>query len=150
MPHLSLRISVLAALLALPAGAQTVLPLNQPTTMGDVTAVCTGVGSDQDSHTEWLAYPLKIMVVGKDGQYLADADVTIAQGRKTVADVHCEAPWILAQLAPGRYRVTARYNGQSVAQTATAPTHGQGRVILRFPNRGGAVSAEHAEAVKEQ
>ncbi len=131
-----------------PGEAQTILPVNAPTTVDGVTSVCTGIGSDEDNHPEWKAFPLKIVVVGKQGQYLADADVTIAQGKKTVANVHCEAPWILVQLPAGRYRVTASHNGKTVTQTAVAAARGQGSVILRFSDAGGTVSPQHVEALK--
>jgi len=142
-------ILAIALLMTAPTAAQTLLPVNEPTSVNGVTAVCTGIGSDQDAHPEWQAFPLKIVVVGKEGQYLADADITLAQGKKTVAAMHCDAPWVLVKLAPGRYRVSASHNGEVVVQTATAPAKGQGSVILRFANRGGVVSPEHTQALKD-
>ena len=125
------------------ASAQTALPLNTPTDVDGVTAVCTGIGSDNADNPAWKDYPLKIVVSGKKGQFLADADVTIAGKSKTVATLRCETPWFLVKLAPGRYKVSANRAGQIMTATATVPAHGQKQITIRYPNAGGEVSAEH-------
>lgn len=125
------------------ASAQTALPLNTPTDVDGVTAVCTGIGSDQADNPDWKAYPLKIVVAGKDGQYLADAAVSISAKGKLRTTLRCETPWILVKLIPGRYQLSANRAGQIVTATAVVPAHGQRQITLRYPKAGGEVSPEH-------
>ena len=46
------------------------------------------------------------------------------------------------RLAPGAYGVTAEIGGVSKTARATVSGKGQARVVLRFPEEGGAVSPE--------
>lgn len=128
---------------AAPAVAAANLPLNSPTTVEGVEAVCTGIGEDAQRDARWAAYPLKIVFAGKGGQFVTDADVTVSKDGKDLASVHCEGPWVLVKVPAGRYRITGLLEGQNAQTNAFAPATGQGRVILRFPNSGGAISAEH-------
>lgn len=128
---------------AAPVFAATALPLNSPTMVNGIDAACTGVGDDVQQDARWTAYPLKIETTGKDGQWLADADVSITRNGKDVVSVHCGGPWVLLKLPAGSYRVTAVLDGQSTEAKALVPASGQGRVILRFPNTGGTTSPQH-------
>lgn len=128
---------------ASPTLAAPNLPLNAPTPINGIETVCTGIGDDAQHDARWDAYPLKIVFAGKGGQWVTDADVTITQDGKDVLSVHCSGPWLLAKVAAGQYRITGVLEGQSAAANAIAPATGQGRVILRFPNAGGAISPQH-------
>lgn len=132
-----------ALISAVSAFAATNLPLNSPTTVSGVEAVCTGIGEEAQRDARWAAYPLKIVFAGKGGQFVADVDVTVSKGGKDVVSVHCEGPWVLVKVPAGRYRITGMLDGQNTEANAVAPASGQGRVILRFPNSGGAISADH-------
>ena len=46
------------------------LPLDVPQTMRAMEAVCTGIGQDAREDPRWAAYPLKIELVGRAGQFL--------------------------------------------------------------------------------
>jgi len=118
----------------------TDLPLNSPTKVDGVEAVCTGIGENEENNPKWAVYPLKIETVGKGAQWLADTDVSVLQGETQVFAAHCGAPWLLLKLAPGKYQVSATSAGESATTKAYSPRHGQGTVILRFPNEGGTVS----------
>ena len=125
--------SGLAALLTVaPAFALNDLPMDTPTTVGGVETVCTGIGSS-GSDPRWAAYPLKVVVTGKGGVFLADADLTVAQGGKQLLAVHCGGPWLLLKLPAGKYSITGAISGESASTTAVAPATGQGRAIIRFP-----------------
>ncbi len=128
---------------AAPAFAATNLPLNSPTTVNGVDAACTGVGDDAQKDARWTAYPLKIVFSGKDGQLLADVDVTVSRDGKEAVSAHCGGAWLLFKLPAGRYRITGVHEGQSTEAKTFVPASGQGRVILRFPNSGGAVSPQY-------
>ncbi len=120
------------------AQATAVLPLDTPMTVGNVEAVCTGVGQESEASPEWNAYPLKVVVAGKGGQYLADEQVAVSEHGQDVVRVACGGPWVLFKLAPGNYRVNATLDGENTSSVAHAPTHGQDRVVLRFSDLGGA------------
>ena len=143
-----LRMTVLALALGFPATAlaQEGLPLkpDTPIQVGTVEAVCTGVGSTARQNPAWRAYPLKIEVTGRGGRYLADVHLTLTQSERTIASVHCDGPWLLFKLPPGRYRVEAEVEGRKENSSALVPVTGQGRVILRFPDPGGDVGPSSA------
>lgn len=137
-----------AAALLLATSAATIaraesLPYDIPTTVNGVEAVCTGIGSSDRYDTRWAAYPLKIEVVGAQGQYLGNAVTVIERAGERVAELSCSGPWILARLQPGAYKFTATYEGLSTTSEGYVPATGQGRVIMRFPEAGGAISPEH-------
>jgi hypothetical protein len=121
------------------------LPLDEPTTVNGIVAVCTGIGSDARQNPAWNAYPLKVLVAGKGGQYLGDEVVAISQGGHELLSVDCGGPWLLFKLAPGTYRVTAESAGVKAESNAHVPASGQGRIILRFPDQGGTISPQHDE-----
>lgn len=144
LSHRSVSAALAGALLgAVPAFAATNLPLNSPTTVSGVDTVCTGIGDEAQHDARWAAYPLKIVFAGKGGQFVTDADVTVSKDGKDVVSVHCEGPWVLVKIPAGRYRITGALEGQNAQANAFAPATGQGRVILRFPNSGGTISADH-------
>jgi hypothetical protein len=121
------------------------LLLDTPETVNGVAVACTGVGSDAREDPRWNDYSLKLVLAGKQGQYLGAAEVTV-EGNGVSFTVRCGGPWLLFDLAPGRYTITGRTDGQSESLTANAPETGQGRAIMRFPDLGGEVSAEHEPA----
>jgi hypothetical protein len=127
------------------ASAQTpgATPNDTPTMIGGVEAVCTGVGMSDEDKLRWKTYPLKVVVSGKGGQFLAGEQLTVSQGGHEVVSVNCDGPWVLLKLTPGEYSVRATVDGKSVEARARVPKSGQGRVDLRFPNLGGSVSPEH-------
>jgi hypothetical protein len=126
-----------------PAFAAANLPLNSPTTVNGIQAVCTGIGDEAQRDARWATYPLKIVFAGKGGQWVTDADVTIARDGKDLMAAHCGGPWLLVKVPAGRYRITGIMDGQTAETNAFAPATGQGRAILRFPDSGGAISPQH-------
>ena len=118
------------------------LPLDTPTTVDGVETVCTGVAVDPADMPRWNKYPLKVVVAGKSGQFLAGEEVTVAQGDHKLVSASCDGPWLLFKLAPGEYRVSATLDGKSADSVAHVPKSGQGRIVLRFPATGGAVSPQ--------
>jgi hypothetical protein len=97
---------------------------------------------DAREDPRWAAYPLKIELAGRDGQFLGDAQVSLIKGDEAVVSVHCAGPWVLFKLAPGAYGVTAEIGGVSKTAKVAVSGKGQARVVLRFPEEGGAVSPE--------
>jgi hypothetical protein len=137
-----------AAALAL-TGAAPALPdlrMDTPTTVSGIVSVCTGVGDTAEHDPRWNTYPLKVVIAGKGGQYLGDADVTVISGNKPVVAVHCGGPWVLFQLMPGKYRVIGAMGDVKAETRAIVTAKKSRRVVLRFPDAGGAVSAQHVPA----
>jgi hypothetical protein len=124
------------------------LPFDTPVVVEGVETVCTGIGQDSRSDPRWNAYPLKVVLAGEGGQYLGEARLNVAVEGESMMDVRCRGPWVLFKLDPGRYVVTATINGNTVKSTAYVAEGRQGRVILRFPAVGGAISPEHEPATE--
>jgi hypothetical protein len=124
------------------------LPYDTPTMVEGIETVCTGIGQDARSDPRWNAYPLKVVLAGEGGQYLGAARLNVAAQGESIMDVSCGGPWVLFKLEPGRYAVTATINGNTARSTAFVLATGQGRIVLRFPSVGGAVSAEHKPATE--
>ena len=144
----SITIAALFSALALPGAALAqietapALPFDAPQTMRSMEAVCTGIGSDSRVDPRWGAYPLKIEVVGIQGQYLGEAQITVTKGAEAVVSVRCGGPWVLFRLEPGAYGVTAEVGGATKSAKVTVSGKSQARVVIRFPDQGGAVSPE--------
>lgn len=127
-------------------GASNALPYDTPTVVDGVESVCTGVGVSDEDKKRWDAYPVKVVLAGKGGQYLGGATVTVSKDGKMLVSVECEGPWTLFKLAPGRYDVSATIKGENRTGVVYSPQSGQGRVIIRFLNCGGPVGPEHVPA----
>ena len=115
------------------------MPFDTPTEIGGVQTVCTGVSLDAREDPRWNAYPLKVELAGKGGQYLGDVQISVTKDGKSVLETACGGPWVLFKLPPARYQVAATIEGKTVSSAAYVPASGQGRIILRFPELGGAL-----------
>jgi hypothetical protein len=100
--------------------------------MRAIEAVCTGISSDARADPRWAAYPLRIEVVGANGEYLADAQVTLSKDDEALAAVNCGGPWVLFKVMPGAYGVSAEIGGTTKTARVTVGGSGQARVVLRF------------------
>jgi len=82
---------------------------------GQDTAVISGGASIDDFadlNRQAGDYQLKLILAAKrSGAYLADVDVVVRSlpSREVVLEHRSQGPLVLAQLAPGRYEVTASY-----------------------------------------
>jgi hypothetical protein len=108
--------------------------MDAPITVNGIDTVCTGIADSKDD-PRWKSYPVRIEFSNGGQQYLAGAHVTLAKGRNVLAELDCQASWVLFRLPPGGYSVTATILGSS-AKPRTAkfspPRHGQKRVVLLF------------------
>jgi hypothetical protein len=118
-----------------------------PTKVGNVEAVCTGIGLDSRQNPAWLAYPLKVEFVGRGGQYLGDVHMALSQRKKVLAQISCGGPWVLFQAPAGRYEIEANTEGKLVSSPAVVSANGQSRIILRFPDLGGEIEHPVQSAV---
>jgi hypothetical protein len=112
------------------------LPFDSPVSMRAMEAVCTGIGAASRTDPRWPAYPLRIELVGRAGEYLGQAEVTLSQNDEAIIGVQCGGPWLLIRMPPGTYDVTAVVQNVSKTARATVPATGQGRLVIRFPELG--------------
>ncbi len=112
------------------------LPFDSPVSMRQMEAVCTGIGADARNDPRWPTYPLRIELVGRAGEYLGQASVTLTQNSEAIISVRCGGPWLLMRLPPGAYDVTAQVEDVTKTGRVTVPATGQGRIVLRFPELG--------------
>jgi hypothetical protein len=102
---------------------------------GQVKYISGGVGEDSDARMQALSkdYNLKLLFAAKDGHYLADVAVTITDARGAkVLDAVSDGPWLLANLAPGKYEITAAYDGKPVTRSTTIAASGRREVFFRW------------------
>jgi hypothetical protein len=119
--------AVVGASLAGTAGAA-----DEEKTYGDVTYVCTGIGEERDN-PDWARYPAKVMLTTKSGAYVANAEITIQDEKgERVLEASCNAPWLLVDLKPGRYEVSAKVDRYLHREPLIVPATGQAVVTLRF------------------
>jgi len=109
-------------------------PDGQPTDINGVQSVCTGVTTDTRMNPAWKDYSLRLEFAGHGGQYLGDETVNVTGNGQNLS-VHCGGPWVLMMLPPGTYRVAANV---ADAGEKTVTVHVPGKVVVRFPDAGGA------------
>ena len=112
------------------------LPFDSPVSMRQMEAVCTGIGADARNDPRWPTYPLRIELVGRAGEYLGQALVSLTQNNEAIISVRCGGPWLLMKVPPGAYDVSALVENVTKTGRVTVPATGQGRIVLRFPELG--------------
>ena len=108
--------AALAVLAALPAHAQG-------------NAVCSGIGQEQRAEAESIPHSLKLVYAQPDGHYLGDIHTRITRGGEVVVDMRCPGPWLLADLPPGSYEVTATFQGEAKSRRVTVGSGRQQQVF---------------------
>ena len=102
---------------------------------GQITFISGGIGEDAVEYLRALSkdFNLKLIFAHKDGHYLADVAVTIGDARGAkVLEIVSDGPWFLGKLAPGKYQVTASYEGVSFTRATAIPGAGQRELIFRW------------------
>jgi hypothetical protein len=102
-----------------------------------------GVGiGDRESLGRTGPYNLKIVTATRTGEYIADVDVTIADARGVdLVTTQMKGPWLIAQLAPGRYRLTAQYRGTTQVRDVVVADDLKQEILMRWPDDGPQSSA---------
>lgn len=97
---------------------------------------CTGIAESAED-PRWKRFPLKLVFATEPvGALLSGVRARIeAPGGGVVLEVLCpDSPWLMAGLAPGRYRVTASFEGRFVRSASITIRAGrQSYVVIRFP-----------------
>lgn len=108
------RLLLAAALAAVvgTAAAQSAAPT--PQVRGAVTVVSGGIGLDEAAAMKQLSsrYPLRIVMSRPNGAYHVAERLAILRGGNVVAEVDGAGPWVLADVAPGRYTLHGTFGGR--------------------------------------
>jgi hypothetical protein len=139
-----------AAIEARPRPPSTVIPGKPPRlpppapmtrlsriTENGVSYVCGGIGLDEAEDMKAAAreYDLMLIFSARDGSYLADVNVDIADAQdNSLLKVSCNGPIMLVDLSsPGSYRVRAEVGGATVSRNIRVGAE-QGRsLVLVWP-----------------
>jgi|GEM_PF-1788943 len=107
---------------------ETYLPIDEVTTVDGMRMACTGIGLEARQREDWKHFPVRFEFSGSYHQYLPGGRLVIKswEGRRPLVHVRCDAPWILIDLEPGKYRVGGVMAGYS---------HPQSWVMILKPNR---------------
>ena len=101
----------------------------------NVKFVSGGVSDDSAERMAALGkeFNLKLLFAAKDGHYLADVAVSISDtGNRKILDTISEGPFLLAQLPPGRYAITATYAGAAQTRSTTVAAAWRRELIFRW------------------
>ena len=122
-------LAVLAAAVPAAAAAATELPV--PVQQYEsIRYYSAGVGIEERKELPQL-YPLKVVFRTDRGHLLCDADVTIASGGKTVFRGRAEhGPWLIVDLPPGSYDVTAVQDGATRTAKGVKLAKGRQRTVV--------------------
>lgn len=117
------------------AGAFAHAAEEQIVTSGKVKFVSGGVGEESIARMRALEkeFNLKLLFAAKDGHYLSGVAVTVANERGAkVIDTVTQGPWLFAAIGPGKYVITATYEGKKVTQETTVAASGRREVFFRW------------------
>jgi hypothetical protein len=138
----SLAVPVIAAA-AMPAGsreAQTGVALPAEQYQGSVGFVTGGIGRTEAKLFERQAsrHPLAIELLerhGKVDEFTADAIVKVADARgRTVLDARAGGPFMLVDLAPGRYWIQATLDNDTLKKSSVVVVRGRtSHATFEFP-----------------
>ncbi len=114
MKQISQAVKICALAVALVMVAPAVA--DQEGTQEGVKYVSGGVGLDSEARLNARAseFNLKLIFTLKEGNYLADVNVVVAdaKGRKLVEHL-ADGPFFMAKLPAGQYNVVATYDGKA-------------------------------------
>ena len=137
----SAKYSVRTALLAIGAGLASlslgvgVVAALEVDRNGPVPFVSGGVGEDELQQIKKLApdYSLELLFAnkGSPSEYLADVNVQIKNKDGTlVLDTVSQGPFLLAKMSPGKYSISARYEGIAKQQSIQITSAKTQRVVF--------------------
>ena len=107
-------------------GPAATLPQPEVKTENGVAYLCGGVGLDESENMKRQArnYDLMLTFAARDGSYLADANVDIADARgRSVLTTTCGAPILLVNLPKsGSYRIRSEISGHAQTRSVSVST----------------------------
>jgi len=129
-------LACLATAVALAFAAPASQALTTGQTPDGFDFVVGGIGSDELARmaTESNGHSLSLRLATRvTGAYLADVVVQITDNAgQHVFKGRLDGPWLLISLPPGRYSITAVYEGEVERAEVVVPVHGHRSVVMRF------------------
>lgn len=125
---------VLAVLLLFPVGDAHAM--NRAQTADGRAFVSGGIGqaevkgleAERDKYSLWVITAARV-----SGAYLSDVPIRIVDAaNRTVFDRKLDGPWLLIDLAPGKYIVEATYRGQTQRRTTSIQHGDHHQVVFHF------------------
>ena len=104
-------------------------------TVGGRPYATGGIGQDEVEQLKQRVenFSLQLIVSARSGAYLADTQVRIVGDTgANVLDIPLNAPWLLADLAPGTYTVTVTHAGQTQQRKATVTAGRREQIVIQF------------------
>ena len=95
----------------------------------DVAVECSGIGEEERAMAESVPYTLKLVYAEPDGSYLGAVQTRITGSGGELVNVQCPGPWVLVDLPPGTYEVTATLRGQTKSRRVTIGSGRQQQVF---------------------
>ena len=122
-----------APVLANPASSE----FNVKTSKAGIKYITGGVGEKQAAQMErrFGEYSFKLVNVrnGDDGAYVANVNTTIKnKAGNAVVTATTNGPWLIADLQPGTYKLTANFNGQTQNRIFNIAENGHERLVLQW------------------
>lgn len=119
---------IAAALVALSTGlaiAQDQDPL-QPRQVGEITLINAGASAEEVDALKKLSpqYPLRLVMSNPNGEYVVARSLRVLKEGRELAKVPDAGPWLLMDLAPGRYTLEGDFEGQRFTKTVTVARQG--------------------------
>lgn len=130
----SLSVAALMAATTLSAHAQDELIIVEPARV--TTYISGGIGSDDEAYMRKIAkdWPLRMVFSErKDNEFVADVNLLVTDLRGTpYLQLNNGGPMTYAMLPAGKYRITARFKGQSETREVTLDGKGGRDVVFHW------------------
>lgn len=125
----------LSSLLFSEAMAQSAASTPAEQHYGKVAYLSGGIGEEErdEMRLRERDFNLKLLFAERSGAYLADVDVLLLNAKgETVLDAKSVGPFLLVQLASGRYGIKVSTNGQMQQGRLSIPAQGKSRGAFRW------------------
>lgn len=98
---------------------ETQIPVDSIITVDGMEVGCTGIGLEAREEARWKRFTTRVEFSGSYNQYIPGGRLVVKtwEGKKPLVNVRCDAPWILLDLEPGKYRVAGVMEGYSQPQS---------------------------------
>lgn len=116
---------------AMAAAAVAVLAAGSPAE-AQVSAVCSGIGEEGRAEAETVPHSLKLVYAQPDGDFLGNVETRISGDGGELVNVRCPGPWVLVDLPPGSYEVTATFKGETKSRRVTVGGSGTRQQVFTF------------------
>ena len=107
----------------------------KPETIKKVEFITGGIGKEEMGmfKTQEREYSLRVRATIKQGHYISDALIrAVDSSGETLLQAEMDGPLLFAKLAPGKYEVSAEWNGETDTRSINIPQNGHREIYFRF------------------